>query len=194
MDSLLLKWTRFFIETTPNFASFIREQNYSSDNSTKALEKIRDRLEQGPSFQEFVQDPDNTHGDWESYAGKLKRDKGDDKRLRLPPWLKKEIPIGAGFNKIKEQLRGLKLATVCEEAKCPNIGECWGGGEHGTQTATIMVNTVLLILPMFMCLFVCRGDNDELALFAINKFKCEHSCFHSFLKMRTLLLHFLRNS
>lgn len=28
---------------------------------------------------------------------------------------------------------------VCEEARCPNIGECWGGGEHGTATATIMV-------------------------------------------------------
>lgn len=28
---------------------------------------------------------------------------------------------------------------VCEEAKCPNVGECWGGGEHGTATATIMV-------------------------------------------------------
>lgn len=41
--------------------------------------------------------------------------------------------------KIKEQLRGLNLHTVCEEARCPNIGECWGGGEHGTQTATIMV-------------------------------------------------------
>ena len=29
---------------------------------------------------------------------------------------------------------------VCEEAKCPNIGECWGGGEHQTATATIMVS------------------------------------------------------
>ena len=33
-----------------------------------------------------------------------------------------------------------KLHTVCEEAKCPNVGECWGGGEHGTATATIMVS------------------------------------------------------
>lgn len=31
------------------------------------------------------------------------------------------------------------LPQVCEEARCPNIGECWGGGEHGTATATIMV-------------------------------------------------------
>ena len=35
-------------------------------------------------------------------------------------------------------MRKLKLATVCEEAKCPNIGECWGGKE-GIATATIML-------------------------------------------------------
>lgn len=108
------------------------------------MEKIRERLANGPSFQDFVQDPELTTQEQQQqqqreYDGKLKRDKGDEKRLRLPPWLKKEIPIGANFNKIKEQLRDLKLATVCEEARCPNIGECWGGGEHGTQTATIMV-------------------------------------------------------
>ena len=40
---------------------------------------------------------------------------------------------------MKKDLRQLKLNTVCEEAKCPNIGECWSGGEHGTATATIMV-------------------------------------------------------
>ena len=33
-------------------------------------------------------------------------------------------------------------SKVCEEAKCPNIGECWGGGEHGTATATIMVSSL----------------------------------------------------
>lgn len=32
---------------------------------------------------------------------------------------------------------------VCEEAKCPNIGECWGGGEHATATATIMVGILI---------------------------------------------------
>lgn len=87
-----------------------------------------------------MQNSELTAEEWEQYEGKLKREKGEEKRLRLPPWLKKEIPIGADFNKIKTQLRELKLSTVCEEARCPNIGECWGGGEHGTQTATIMVS------------------------------------------------------
>lgn len=122
-----------------NFPYFEIFKQYSTPSSTKALEKIRERLANGPNFQEFVQDSDDVTENWSEYDGKLKRDKGDEKRLRLPPWLKKEIPIGANFSKIKSQLRELKLATVCEEARCPNIGECWGGGEHGTQTATIMV-------------------------------------------------------
>ena len=40
-----------------------------------------------------------------------------EKRLRLPPWLKTEIPMGKNFSKLKKDLRGLKLATVCEEAR-----------------------------------------------------------------------------
>ncbi|KAI8338031.1 hypothetical protein BC941DRAFT_460975 [Chlamydoabsidia padenii] len=61
------------------------------------------------------------------------------KQPRLPSWLKTDIPSGQNFGKIKRDLRGLKLHTVCEEARCPNIGDCWGGGEHQTATATIML-------------------------------------------------------
>lgn len=49
------------------------------------------------------------------------------------------IPGGDNYTKIKSKLRELKLSTVCEEAKCPNIGECWGGGEDTPATATIML-------------------------------------------------------
>jgi lipoic acid synthetase len=63
----------------------------------------------------------------------------DRKQPRLPEWLKTEIPSGKNFGKIKRDLRGLKLHTVCEEARCPNVGDCWGGGEHQTATATIML-------------------------------------------------------
>ena len=42
------------------------------------------------------------------------------------------------FQRVKQSLKGLGLNTVCEEAKCPNLGECWGG-ESGTATATIML-------------------------------------------------------
>ncbi len=51
-----------------------------------------------------------------------------------PSWLKVRAPGGARFVEIKERLRGLSLNTVCEEARCPNIGECWSAG-----TATVMI-------------------------------------------------------
>src|SRR5271163_1075639 len=51
-----------------------------------------------------------------------------------PEWLKVRPPSGPGYNRIKTVARNLKLATVCEEAKCPNIAECWAGG-----TATFML-------------------------------------------------------
>ncbi|CAG8603471.1 14358_t:CDS:2, partial [Cetraspora pellucida] len=58
---------------------------------------------------------------------------------RLPEWLKTKVPVGVNYTRIKNDLRGLNLHTVCEEARCPNIGDCWGGGEHKTATATIML-------------------------------------------------------
>src|SRR5206468_600095 len=53
---------------------------------------------------------------------------------RKPEWLKVRPPGGENFTHLKTLLRGLDLHTVCEEAHCPNVGECWGGG-----TATIML-------------------------------------------------------
>ncbi|GAA5854586.1 hypothetical protein JCM8547_004898 [Rhodosporidiobolus lusitaniae] len=61
-----------------------------------------------------------------------------NKTPRLPSYLKTQIPTSASYNKIKQDLRGLKLHTVCEEARCPNIGQCWGG-DKGDATATIML-------------------------------------------------------
>ncbi len=51
-----------------------------------------------------------------------------------PGWLKVRAPGGENYNRIKDMAAELKLATVCQEARCPNIGECWGGG-----TATFML-------------------------------------------------------
>jgi lipoyl synthase len=53
---------------------------------------------------------------------------------RKPPWLKARAPTGGGFQGVKALVREHRLATVCEEAKCPNIGECWNAG-----TATLML-------------------------------------------------------
>ena len=61
-------------------------------------------------------------------------------RKPKPEWLKRaDIPGGEKYTQIKSKLRKLKLATVCEEARCPNIGECWGGGDGHMATATIML-------------------------------------------------------
>mgnify|MGYP000106073378 CR=1 FL=1 len=51
-----------------------------------------------------------------------------------PDWLKVKAPAGENYNRIKGMLSDLNLATVCQEARCPNIGECWAGG-----TATFML-------------------------------------------------------
>ncbi len=53
---------------------------------------------------------------------------------RKPEWLKVRLPGGERYQRLKETFRQLDLHTVCEEARCPNIGECWGEG-----TATLMI-------------------------------------------------------
>jgi lipoyl synthase len=65
--------------------------------------------------------------------------KGTKKTLPKPDWLKAKVPTGENYSRLHKTVRDLKLATVCEEARCPNIGECWGGGADGTATATIMI-------------------------------------------------------
>jgi lipoic acid synthetase len=53
---------------------------------------------------------------------------------RKPPWLKVQLPRGEAYETVKSNVRRLELNTVCQEAMCPNLGECWGAG-----TATIMI-------------------------------------------------------
>lgn len=57
-----------------------------------------------------------------------------DKYQRKPEWLKVKLPQGDDFKDIRDNLREKGLATVCEEAKCPNISECWSA-----RTATVMI-------------------------------------------------------
>jgi lipoic acid synthetase len=51
-----------------------------------------------------------------------------------PGWLRVKLPVGDGYDFVRRTVREHRLATVCEEARCPNIGECWNAG-----TATIML-------------------------------------------------------
>ena len=54
--------------------------------------------------------------------------------VRKPPWLRVSLPSGDDYERVKARVNTLALHTVCKEAVCPNIAECWGAG-----TATIMI-------------------------------------------------------
>jgi lipoyl synthase len=54
---------------------------------------------------------------------------------RKPSWLKVKAPGGPNYLKLKQMMRSMDLHTVCEEAHCPNVGECW---EHGAATFMIL--------------------------------------------------------
>ncbi len=56
------------------------------------------------------------------------------RRRRLPEWFRVPAPGSEGYRALKNLMRGLNLHTVCESARCPNIGECWNSG-----TATFMI-------------------------------------------------------
>jgi lipoic acid synthetase len=62
------------------------------------------------------------------------RQHGIPLRARKPGWLRVDLPGGPRYQRVRETLSGLRLHTVCAEAQCPNVGECWGGG-----TATVML-------------------------------------------------------
>jgi lipoic acid synthetase len=55
-------------------------------------------------------------------------------RPRKPEWLKARVPGGENYSRLKNLIDNRKLHTVCEEARCPNMGECWNSG-----TATFMI-------------------------------------------------------
>ena len=106
--------------TTPTSPTTIN--NSPSSSSKTSRQSLRERLEHDDKL-------DITVG-----FSKV----GSKKTLPKPSWLKAEPPSGSNYTKLRDTVRSLKLATVCEEARCPNIGECWGG-KDGTATATIMI-------------------------------------------------------
>lgn len=73
------------------------------------------------------------------YPGGIGPYTGRDPNVKKPEWLRQRAPQGERYEQVKDSLSRLNLNTVCEEAQCPNIGECWNGGGDGVATATIMV-------------------------------------------------------
>lgn len=116
----------------------------TKEKQDKFLNEFRQRLdaaESGTTLDDFVEQPAVSVTAAMNMAVKQVR-RGEEP---LPSWLKLKIPKGATarpkYNKIRTSMKAKGLATVCEEAKCPNIGECWGGGDSGEEaaTATIMM-------------------------------------------------------
>jgi len=118
------------------------------------LEQLRSQLQQeDSSLQEFAYESSTAtaaqHEEPIHNNTKIIRKKAAPKPARIlpkPSWLKAPPATSENYKNLRSTVRELGLATVCEEAKCPNIGECWGGLSKnpdeegdGTATATIMI-------------------------------------------------------
>jgi lipoic acid synthetase len=65
---------------------------------------------------------------------RIKTEKIDTTPKRRPPWIRVRAPVGEAYEEVQQLMRAKVLHTVCEEAMCPNLGECWGSG-----TATFLM-------------------------------------------------------
>ena len=128
--------------STRAFATAVSEPTEPAAPPTSTARRppttFRDRLNTGPSFSDFTTPPPENalpeiRTAFVGPAGKQKE------ITRLPSWLQTPIPNNEQYKSIKRDLRGLNLHTVCEEARCPNISDCWGGSDKSAATATIML-------------------------------------------------------
>ncbi len=67
-----------------------------------------------------------------------RKEEATERPKRRPPWIRVRAPEGESYHWLKRLMRAKELYTVCEEAHCPNIGECWG---HRTATFLILGDT-----------------------------------------------------
>ena len=136
------------------FATAAPSPTESNQTPHRHQTTFTDRLNSGPSLDEFVtgspsSDPPTSPSSEFStppitsppLRTALVGPPGRQKTItRLPTWLQTPIPSNENYKKIKSDLRGLNLHTVCEEARCPNISDCWGGSSgKSAATATIML-------------------------------------------------------
>ncbi|KAF9240894.1 lipoic acid synthase [Melanogaster broomeanus] len=117
----------------------------SSVPTPTAKASFSDVLADGPSLDDFI-----------SGEPVQRVQLGNKNGPRLPEFLKTKIPSGSSFHKIKKDLRGLNLHTVCEEARCPNIGDCWGGKEGASEEEGRRAATATIMLMGDTCTRGCR--------------------------------------
>uniref|UniRef100_A0A7S1ZNM9 Lipoyl synthase, mitochondrial n=1 Tax=Trieres chinensis TaxID=1514140 RepID=A0A7S1ZNM9_TRICV len=138
---MLRHLNRRFLSTTTSQQTVtvtkVTSEATSSSTAPSRLDILRNRLaEEDASVHDF------TEVGADAPTAPAKRRKAPPKSARIlpkPDWLKAVPATSENYKSLRSTVRELGLATVCEEAKCPNIGECWGGGEDSTATATIMI-------------------------------------------------------
>ena len=95
-------------------------RSFTTSSGSSRLAALRTRLaEDDAVLEKFLESEVPSFAPTES--------KGYSKALPKPKWLKAQVPHGENYKRLKSTVKSLGLATVCEEARCPNIGECWGG-------------------------------------------------------------------
>jgi lipoic acid synthetase len=124
------------------------------------LQSLKSELQQeDTSLHDFIGNTSGNNDDGDDHQHfPIKRKKAAPRPAKIlpkPSWLKAAPATSPKYHELRSTVRQLGLATVCEEAKCPNIGDCWGGGgktqvggevideeleqHYGTATATIMI-------------------------------------------------------
>ena len=103
-------------EKWPHVVKSIQQQRTRLVHISNVLEKSSTKpqdsgtkidLQEGPDLSDFIAGVVPRNSTSHSYDGQLRLEKGQKGRLRLPPWLKTEIPVGKNFSKIKDDLRGV---------------------------------------------------------------------------------------
>lgn len=88
-----------------------------------------------------------------------KAHKADNEQPSKPSWIRVKAPVSAGYKKTRDILRENNLVTVCEEAGCPNVGECWSKGH-----ATMMIMGGICTRGCTFC-NIATGRPDDLDVF-----------------------------
>ncbi|KAG4301843.1 hypothetical protein PCANB_002140 [Pneumocystis canis] len=135
----LMNLPTFFI-FNHNFIQLLRFRSYTSKllYSTKyQAQEFHEKLSSGPSLNDFIE---HNIKSFNSIPTSNSTSTYENTPQRLPTWLHTRIiSNNDNYRRIRRDLRGLGLYTVCEEARCPNITECWGGNNKSSATATIML-------------------------------------------------------
>ena len=141
------RWSRSASSTSSAPTSKLDGEEGTKRKEFKRLAELKEQLAKidDTKLDEFVFGDGRDEEEEDEFAASRRKNRlqNSKPRVRKPKWLTAVPPPiedeDSNYAKLKKTVKSLGLATVCEEAKCPNIGECWGGGEDGTATATIMI-------------------------------------------------------